>query len=575
MGEGIRHVLHRGFVKRHRFFLAVFVATAYLSLQGLGHNRYWIDEASTAYFAKNFVNHGRLLGIEGAWDGRNLLTHRASRFYDERIQAKDFQLDKIAAAASFALLGVGTAAGRLPFVLFGLGALGLFWLILHEDFRSFPLVRRYALALVAFSYSFLLSIRQCQYYALSLFFSLALYYAYRKVLSTKRPLWFLLASLAAVLLFFSNYFLCLCFLVALVTVHLLFHRGEFGRREWLLCSAAAALFLLPAAVYAVVDRVWIHTEVPGGAKSLADRLTLLYWNLRDLDRIGYLPGLLVAALVFMALRYRRKEFFPFLFYHHVVLVGAFVVVLSLLSPQPAEWKGVVGGLADVRYLNVILPFTAAMLAVLMGIIHRALGGLVATGVCAVVLCSTILSLNIAGPPFRWLLPAYAVEIHRDYVTPYDAVVEYLEENAGPRDTVYAMTDYNAVPLLFYLGERYTIGGRLRKHEHLMLEKLRELDAPVFKEEYYPTLLVCFGRTEEIARDVEYLSRDKYEYVLKERLDVYWKDVTRPELPWHRFGPVRRFDLNTSAIYVLKRREKKPVGWNTGEAVEGASRTDGS
>jgi hypothetical protein len=92
----------------------------------------------------------------------------------------------------------------------------------------------------------------------------------------------------------------------------------------------------------------------------------------------------------------------------------------------------------------------------------------------------------------------------------------------------------------------------------MEEKLRALGAPIFKDEYFPTLLVCFGKAEEIARSVEYLSRDTYEYVLQKRLDVFYKDVTRPELPWHRFGPVKQFDRTTSAIYILARREKKPL-----------------
>mgnify|MGYP006306634613 FL=1 len=85
--------------------LAVFCLATYLSLANLNANRFWGDEASTAFSAKTFLEHGSLTGIETAWDGNNLLTTYRERVLDDRFQKIGFQADVLIAAVGLKLFG--------------------------------------------------------------------------------------------------------------------------------------------------------------------------------------------------------------------------------------------------------------------------------------------------------------------------------------------------------------------------------------------------------------------------------------------------------------------------------------
>lgn len=538
--------------------LAVFLLAAYLPFAGLNANSFWGDEASTAFSAKAFLTHGALTGIKTAWDGKNLLTTYRERVLDERFQKVGFQTDVLIAATGLKLFGNATWAGRLPFVLLGLCALGVFWLVLKEEYPHSSMLRLYAFTLVGLSYSFLLSIRQCQYYAPGLFFAILAYYGYRKALSTRKAVYWLLQLAAVVLLFFTHLLFAGCFVLALAITHVVFHREVFGRKEWGLTIAGAAIFTAMTLWYVVSTNVLNRPSAPGSAGVEMSKFILLYWHLRELDLINYLPGLVVLAMIPLAWRYRNHDFFPTVFFEHAVFIGAYVAVLSVLSPQPVKWQGAYGGMADVRYLLPLLPFCASIVAVFLSIVHRALHPVVSVVLLLVILSSNALSLGIAGRKARWLLPAYIYEVHNDYQTPYDAAVEYLAKNATPADTIYAAVEYNAIPLIFYLGDSLTFGGRLEKSEHLLEEKIRSYGAPVFIDEYYPTLLVFFGKTKKNMQLLQHFARGPYAYEIKDQIKIHHQDMTRPELPQHRFGPIKRYNPNTDAIYIFQR---KPKGTN--------------
>ena len=61
-----------------------------------------------------------------------------------------------------------------------------------------------------------------------------------------------------------------------------------------------------------------------------------------------------------------------------------------------------------------------------------------------------------------------------------------------------------------------------------------------------------------------------EYRLVETLDVYWFDTSRPELPYHSFGPIVDFDERLDAVYVFRRNEHN----NAKKSSNASTKSDG-
>jgi hypothetical protein len=166
-----------------------------------------------------------------------------------------------------------------------------------------------------------------------------------------------------------------------------------------------------------------------------------------------------------------------------------------------------------------------------------------------------------------LLPAYVFEVHREYPTAYGDTVRFLDENAGANDTVYAYPEHANYPLMFYTGDKLRFGCLLNKDTHLDGAVVASLDAPLLIEENFPDWIVSFGTHSELAERIAYFSRPherdgnttKYRYTLSEVLDVYFADTHRPEIMWHSFGPRRRFDRQSEAVYIFRRSADSPEG----------------
>ena len=47
-----------------------------------------------------------------------------------------------------------------------------------------------------------------------------------------------------------------------------------------------------------------------------------------------------------------------------------------------------------------------------------------------------------------------------------------------------------------------------------------------------------------------------QYDLFEQLNVYWYDLSRPELFWHSFREIKNYSRDSEAIYIFKRSSVK-------------------
>jgi hypothetical protein len=518
-------------IKRLFFYIFFIELVALLAMQGLNYNCFWDDEAETAIMAKNLLLTGRLTG----WDGRNLCACRNGSAIDKNFRPINPPGMYLTTAAFFGLFGCTTNAGRYPFVILGIVALFILFWMLRDAYPSLPAFVRYGVALTGLSTSYLLYIRQCRYYALCIFFSLLALAFYRAVL--KKPRWALFAGLGASLtaLYFSHYLIMICFTGALLAGHFAFHARDWGRKDYFRAALTGALFLLPIVCFSVLSKAWIRPDMAGGAGAPTQILARLYLNFRDFDAFGMLPGVLAAAGVIYALLYRKKCLEARLFLEFGFFIAAYIVALSVISPQSMK-GGLQGKLADMRYMVVLIPIGALCTAAILSIIHGKMK-LPAILLFCIITCTNLLCLRLSVPQVRLLLPAYVYEITHDYKTPYEVVIDFL--NSDPmfmNDTIVCSPEYHGLPIQFYCGDFLRIGGQLDEKTPLPVSKVRALPAPLFKDSYFPKWIFGFGLSKTTAETVNYFSRGKYKYVYGPELSlpVYSQDMTRPELPWHKF-----------------------------------------
>ena len=536
-------------VRKEHIAAGLFVVAGYLGLAGLDNTSFWDDEAHVGVIARNFLSTGRLTG----WDGRNLLAYRDGALLDDDLDTINPPLEYLLAAASFKTFGVTTWAGRFPFVIAGLAALALYCLILRRDFGGDSWHWVYSLAILGLSVVFLLSIRQCRYYAIGMLLSLLSYYLYRRCLASRERRYYVMFAGASLLLFYANYLLWAAFMGALVLAFGVFHRRRIAS-SWRELALAVGIIAAGSLPWAIVHRVWCRPDMRTAQAWYVRKAVLIWWNLRELNTIGCMPWIAAAALLLFLLWARRAGKNVTVIIEWAVVAVAYTVFLGLLSPQPLGSK-----VADVRYAIPAVPFLAGLVGAVAWFIHRrSRAGAIA--LCVVVLTTNLLSVGPPGWRFRWLLPAYVRQVHNDYPTAHRQIAAYLNEHAEQDDLVFAYDTYANTPIMFYLGHKVRICCELTGDSHLPAETIRGLDAPLLMNENFPDWFVQLGTGGEEVYLRRFFSRPHERdgkvvasrYEVRAVLDVYHKDTSRPELHLHRFSPPRDFDRKSEAVYVFRR-----------------------
>lgn len=537
-----------------RLFLpgVIVVASLVLALWGLGNAFFWDDEAYTAIMARNWLATGSLTG----WDGRNLLAYRNGTLLDENLRGRNPPLEYYVAAASFRCLGENTAAGRLPFVLVGIASLVLFGRILARECPHDEALRGYSLAALGLSVPFLLYIRQCHYYSLSLFFTLLTYHAYRRMI--ERATWpsAILLAFAAIGTFYSHYLLSVAFLTSLLLFHLGFHRHSWQRSDWLKVLSAVFLFSVATIPHAVAHRIWHRPDFLPSDPWYWRKPLLFWWNLRDVNLGGFFPWTFAIAAVIWFGRHRREPVAK-LGIRFLAIAVVYAAVLGWLSPQPTDNPG--NASADVRYLVPILGFLAGASGALLALVDRRSRG-IALAALVLLLGTNLFFLTPSRARPRWLLPAYLHEVMHDYPTPYGEIANFLREHAGQDESVSLLPDYANYPILFYAGDKVRIACQLADDSPLPTQRWRELDAPLDYDGHFPHWLIACGLHPQTTPWLEHFSRpplegDKrvqYRYQLVHVSPVYWDQTQRPELHLHSFGPPAIGDNQAAQIYFFRR-----------------------
>jgi hypothetical protein len=508
----------------------------------LGHHSFWGDEALTALPALNLWRTGDTLlrfgtNIMAERDGAGLVGYYDAsgtvEYYHRTTQPLMFY---IIIAPSLGLLGASSWAGRLPFAICGLGCVAL---ILHWLWREKASALTWflmALGLLG-NASFFLYSRQCRYYGLGFLLTVAIAYCYRFFDGRRRSvavLAFLLLALVATQML----------LYVAVSGALLVDYAIWGRKrhplsamDWLWLALPQVLLGGPllavwnpwrsgrADPVAVLESAWVAKP------------TLLYRNLRDLNRceFGVLPLIALSPLLYR--RYRCE----WLLRAPLALL-VYIVVETAVSPQPIANTT----RADVRYLSPIIPlFIATEVLVLSWIAvdarYLALAlGLVAFG-------TNILHVEpLFTEGFRSTVCDFSTELLRPRADPNTMAAQWINGHVEPGQSVLVLPAGMTYSLMFHAPGAVYAWQLPTDSEH----RFPDLDAIHFQRKVAPDYMIAFGPTVESVRAIRPSAGFRYEEIA--RLDVYWRELIRPELFWRTFRPITDYDEDREVVFIFRK-----------------------
>lgn len=351
-----------------------------------------------------------------------------------------------------------------------------------------------------------------------------------------------------ILLFYAH-FLATAFIAALFAVHFLFHFKKSEVKYLIAIFTSFCLFTIP---YFLYFRLFNKaTTVYNGSDSwLMSKATLLLWHIRDLNNFNWLPWIVAVGLVYLVYITKRSPKYLGIYTlikEWITLVLLFVLFMVLISPQPVSITFV----ANMRYIVLTLPFFAALTAILLSFIEARSKALFIL-IIPLLVFTNLLSINPLEPTIDYNLIKYMKEIHNDYTTSYEAVDQFLKENAQQDDCVFVSPSYMNYPLMFYSGHKVIFCGILDKDTHLEKDTVIALNPSFFIEKAVPDWIIFFGWRKNSQEFVDYLSKDGNSYEAYKTLHVYWQDQTRAEIPFHSFGQVEDFNASFEGIIIFKR-----------------------
>ncbi len=514
------------------------VLAAMLTLHGLGNNAFWDDEANTALFARNWLKTGALT----AFDGVNVVGFRQGAELNSKLENIYMPpVQYYVAALGLRVFGNSTVGARLPFLVAGLLSMGALSL-----FVKWHLPRRVpawvAVMLLALSPAYLMLIRQCRYYSVTALLTLVVLASlvHKKSSRWAKAVGVFAAVMAAVTLMFANYLNAVA-LCAILPVFLYLRRY----RNLANASLVGAVYisLLVAGLYI------LRTANPlGTTVSYKDTITglpriwrLLVWHTAGLPRFEFFPIVtpLMALIVLVRSRVSRAASLPTLpaeslFLCSVMLV--YSVAIVAFSPQTVTESTRV---ADMRYAVPLMPLGAVATAcVLCGVwgSSRMAGRVVSVVTAALIVSTNALSSAMGGwLPLRSTLFEYVRENAHDYVTGNEAIVGFLQKLPRPY-VIRIIPDFMTYPAMFYAPAQHYCCQLPDDFPNKMREPVK-LPIYVFNSRVLPDYILVGADVEPQDLLVQCAAAfGPGRYHVSQSLGTDFRDSSRPEIPWHSFGP---------------------------------------
>lgn len=505
----------------------------------LGGYYFWDDEADTVLFADAVWKTGDTSALV---DGRLYAYRNGSLLTD----LKNRYTPPLAYCVAAPFVGVSDAnplASRLPFAVCGLLGVVLILVWLRQSQASTTTWVLMTVGLLG-NVSFFLYARQCRYYALSMLTTLAIAYLYTRYDGRRRTLW--LMSFVSLLLLATHYLNYFALYACLAVDYFAWRRKErtLSGLEWLILLGPQLI------VGAMLVWIWnpLANEMPSapGRNWLLDKLTLLFWNLRDLNACEYGVGLLMLIAPLVA--WWRKDIW---LWQSSVAGMVYVVATTLGSPQIVALTDV----ADVRYLTPLIPLCIFITVRTVWALSAERAWL---AIPLAVLAFGTNVLHVPWSPDHWRSTAFlfAQELAQPRPTATEVTSRWINEHVAPGKSVWVAPGSalagHAYPLMIH-APLAVYAWQLDEPPDRQFAGLPDIHVVGRVPVDY---MIGFGPGGRQVREmIDHLRAAGHTYRQVESLDVYWKDAIRPELVWHEFRPVTKFDRIKEGVYVYQRVEK--------------------
>jgi hypothetical protein len=533
---------------------ATFLCSAAFLFVRLGHYALWDDEANTALIGQGVWRTGDTSAIIGsnivAYRGGVELSHLKERYLPP--------LQYYVAAPFVGLWPRSAWSARCPFALLGfLSILLIFWWAWREQIRPLTLVLT-AMAFVG-NVSLWLYLRQCRYYSLTIFFSLAIAYLYLSNQQRRRS--FPLLALLSLALLASNYLNYAALYGVLAIDWLIFSRKRFPL-NW---RDALWLFIPQLVVGGCILCIWnpLSTHIFGGTgPGFVDRFRLFWWAWRDLNRCEF--GALVLLIAAPVVAMWRKD--RLLLRTFVALLAYVLVVVALTPQNPSlQMNPVLQPIRifDVRYLAPAIPLIIAVEVLTIVGMFRDQHAWLALTLGAIAFGTNVLNggflvgndaIDRPAPLAHSAVLLYANELLFPGTDPYTLVADWINRHVSPGQTILVLPDYMAYPLMFHApGAIYA--WQLPAHPPVQFQ---HLNPALYYEQTIPDYLICFGPDpfrvlHKIAFPPSSIRARKVATI-----DFYWHDLFRPEIAWRVFAPVKDFRPQDQAIQIFRLGSDTPL-----------------
>ena len=339
---------------------------------------------------------------------------------------------------------------------------------------------------------------------------------------------------------------------AAVVVVLLADYWVWQRKVRTLRPSEWALLLLPQVVLGfALLAVWNPFSTVRGEDLFTDtvrqRITLFWWNLRDLCRAELGVGLLLAAA---PLLWKWGPRHPLLLRGPVAIL-VYCGVMAVVSPKVVA---IAPPVADVRYLLPLIPVCIAVGAFSLRLIvgRRAWLavplGLVAFG-------TNLLNFGPALPQGLRSTPALFVEeLGHPVPGPYGATIRWMYDNVTAGQTIWVLPGYATFPLMYHCPTEIYAWQLKYPPE----PQFAGLGAIHFIGREPPDLMIAFGPY--IGGVLQIVNNGRKLGLYYRRVAVineYWVSEHLPSLLNHQFKDKTDFDRRYQAVYVYRRVSDDP------------------
>jgi len=509
----------------------------------------WDDEASVVWFAKNYNQHGKILG----YDGEHLFSYRNGQLINNELVYNNPPLDIYYAAFIIRHFGESDFILRFSFALLGFVALGLFvWcfrLITEKDKIWFV----FSSSILILSVNYLLIEANTRYYALTFLFAAISLLAALKIVEkpekkyTQKVMLLTLQLSAIYLLFLSHYLAAVCWWL-MCGIILLQHQQIRISLKDKFTNTVALLYLLLFAIivhYIISEQVLHRPDLENEDGMLMKYSKLLQWLFEDLHRLNIIPLWLIPA--FIILLFSNKHLISKSLSRLIMFLGVFLIAIVALNPQPTSHSLSF----DIRYLYVVIP----VLYLLMGYFFKLLyeqvkwGKIISIVLAVIFINSTLLSAIPSDGGPQLLLPNFIKERMNPFPTAYSEAIHYIHKNFKEKKKILTLPGFHNTVFFRYVPEKIQVTNTLNEKTDLSKHLIDSLGQQcLYIGNCKPEYVFQFGSTETL-EDYPFKASD-FKFIDTILIYAHGVDVSRPELYWHSFGPKKINDTSLEALYIF-------------------------